>query len=195
MNCVVIPTALVFQITDPGCQTKAFEQSDFWPRYLTQWFTLRLSRSSLKVKVHAKTGRKTVAKVVGVTLSEGFLLCLTVFYVSLFCKHVRLSCVFLIKLLTYHTTQNRFTALFPGPPGWAGTRRELLDFMVQGKINRGRHTDNRAGSHSIRTNQWPPPPSPIFYRPDALLATQPAVSKHWINLLTCFYLIYVQVCK
>ena len=24
---------------------------------------------------------------------------------------------------------NRFTALFPGPPGWAGARRELLDFM------------------------------------------------------------------
>ena len=50
----------------------------------------------------------------------------------------------------YH---NRFTALFPGPPGWAGARTELLDFMVQGKINRGRHTDHPAGRHSIRTNQ------------------------------------------
>jgi len=57
---------------------------------------------------------------------------------------------------------NRFTALFPGPPGRAGARRELLDFMVQGKINRGRHTDHLAGHHSIRTNQCPPPPSPIF---------------------------------
>jgi len=40
----------------------------------------------------------------------------------------------------YNTTthHNRFTALFPGPPGSAGARRELLDFMVQGKINRGR---------------------------------------------------------
>ena len=54
---------------------------------------------------------------------------------------------------------NRFTALFPRPPGWAGARRELLDFMVQGKINRGRHTDHPAGRHSIRTNQCPPPPS------------------------------------
>jgi len=34
--------------------------------------------------------------------------------------------------------------------------------MVQGKINRGRHTDHPAGRHSIRTNQCPPPPSPIF---------------------------------
>jgi len=55
---------------------------------------------------------------------------------------------------------NRFTILFPGAPGWAGARRELLDFMVQGKINRGRHTDHPAGCHSIRTNQCPPPPSP-----------------------------------
>ena len=57
---------------------------------------------------------------------------------------------------------NRFTSLFPGPPGWAGARRGLLDFMVQGKINRGRHTDHPAGRHSIRTNQCPPPPSPHF---------------------------------
>jgi len=42
-------------------------------------------------------------------------------------------------------------------------RRELLDFMVQGKINRGRHTDHPAGRHSIRTNQCPPPPSPDFF--------------------------------
>ena len=54
---------------------------------------------------------------------------------------------------------NRFTALFPGPPGWAGARRERLDFMVQVKINRGRHTDHAAGRRSIRTNQCPPPPS------------------------------------
>jgi len=58
---------------------------------------------------------------------------------------------------------NRFTALFPGPhTGWAGARRELLDFVVQGKINRGRHTNHPAGCHSIRTKQCPPPPFPHF---------------------------------
>jgi len=61
----------------------------------------------------------------------------------------------------YHH-HNHFTALFPGPPGWASARRALLDFMAQGKINRGRHTDHPAGRHSIRTNQCPPPPSPHF---------------------------------
>ena len=55
-------------------------------------------------------------------------------------------------------------ALYPGAPGWAGARRELLDFMVQRKINRGRHTDHPAGRHSIWTNQYPPPlhHPPIF---------------------------------
>ena len=31
-------------------------------------------------------------------------------------------------------THNCFTALFPGRRGWAGVERELLDFMVQGKM-------------------------------------------------------------
>jgi len=64
-----------------------------------------------------------------------------------------------------HYIQNTTTILwpfFPLPPGWAGARRELLDFMVQGKINRGRHADHPAGRHSIRTNQCPPPSYPIF---------------------------------
>jgi len=53
---------------------------------------------------------------------------------------------------THTHTHHRFTAHFQGPPGLAGARRELLDFMVQGKINRGRHADHPAGCHSIRTN-------------------------------------------
>ena len=34
--------------------------------------------------------------------------------------------------------------------------------MVQGKINRGRHTNHPAGHHSIQTNQRSPPPSTHF---------------------------------
>jgi len=63
--------------------------------------------------------------------------------------------------LFYH--HNRFTAFFPGPPRWDGASRELLDFMVQGEINRGRHTDHPAGRHSMRTKQCPPPPSPHWH--------------------------------
>jgi len=68
-----------------------------------------------------------------------------------------LACSILISLATDHY-HNRFTALFSGPSTRAGARSELLDFMVEGKINGGRHTDHPAGRHFIRTNQCPPPP-------------------------------------
>jgi len=57
---------------------------------------------------------------------------------------------------------NCFMALFPELSEWAGARKELLDFMVQGKISRGRHTDHPVGCHSIWTNQCPPPSSAPF---------------------------------
>jgi len=62
----------------------------------------------------------------------------------------------------FYIHHNHFTALFPGPPRWAGARRELLDFTVQWKINRGRHTYPPAGRHSIWTKQCQPPPSLRF---------------------------------
>jgi len=38
-----------------------------------------------------------------------------------------------------------------------------VDFMMQGKINRSRHTDHPAGCQSIWTNQCPPPQSPHLF--------------------------------
>jgi len=72
-----------------------------------------------------------------------------------------LHSVLLLSVWCY--MQHRHTVLrpfFPGLRGWASARIELLDFIVQGKTNRGRHTDHPAGHYSIRTNQCPPPPSP-----------------------------------
>ena len=57
------------------------------------------------------------------------------------------------RVMTFIQYHNHFTALFPGPPRSAGARTQLLDFMVQRKINRGRHTDHQAGCHSIPINQ------------------------------------------
>jgi len=50
-------------------------------------------------------------------------------------------CVLLIHCNHYHHHHhhNRFMAIFPRLPGGAVARRELLDFVLQGKINRGRH--------------------------------------------------------
>ena len=73
------------------------------------------------------------------------------------------GCAFRIQQfhkVVYTHTQTTVLLPFPGPPGWAGARRELLDFVAQEKINRGRHIDHPAGRHSIRTNQCWPPPSP-----------------------------------
>ena len=69
--------------------------------------------------------------------------------------------------MKFYVINTQYTQPFYGPFS-RSTRvrrcqRELVDFMVQGKINRGRHTDHPAGRHSIRTNQCPqPPPSPIY---------------------------------
>jgi len=75
------------------------------------------------------------------------------------CKTKTTSTVDSHARTNHHTTTppQPFYGPFPEPPGWAGARRELLDFMVQGKINRGRHTDIPAGRHYTRTNQCPPP--------------------------------------
>ena len=80
-------------------------------------------------------------------------------------------------------------AFFQDYQGEPVPEEKLLDFMVQGKINRGRHTGHPAGRHSIRTNQCPPPPSPIFHRLDALPAAQPTVSRHWRQLAHLDYVI------
>jgi len=63
-----------------------------------------------------------------------------------------------LPMYNTHTHTTVLRPFFPGPPGWAGASRELLDFMVLGETNRSRHTDHLAGSHSIQTNQCPPPP-------------------------------------
>ena len=69
----------------------------------------------------------------------------------------------IVSRYNHHHHHNHFTAFFPGPPGSAGAGTELLDFTVQTKISRGRHTNHPARRHSIRTNQCPPPPSPSFF--------------------------------
>jgi len=84
---------------------------------------------------------------------------------------------------TTHThTHTRLMALFPGQPGWAGTRKVkpfwilLKHETVSGSgiswamcksAPRCRHITMSAPHHSV------------FYRPDALPAAQPTASKHW----------------
>jgi len=92
----------------------------------------------------------------------------------------------LTYLLTYTHTHTRLTTLFPGLPGWAGTRkvkpirillkRETasgsgISWAICKSAPRSRQTTTSAPHHSD------------FYRLDALLpATQPTASKHWRHL-------------
>jgi len=38
------------------------------------------------------------------------------------------------NMVNTRTHTQPFYGPFPGPPGWASARRELLDFMVQGRL-------------------------------------------------------------
>ena len=82
----------------------------------------------------------------------------------------------------YHTatTPQPFYGPFSGTTRMSQCQKRTsgLYDAREDKIHRGRHTDHPAGRHSIRTNQCPPSPPPIFYRSDALAAAQPTVSKH-----------------
>ena len=57
--------------------------------------------------------------------------------------------------------------------------------MVQGKINRGRHTDHLAGRHSIRTNQCPPPPSGWYKWPESY---NYITTDYWVLQMKCNYI-------
>ena len=82
-------------------------------------------------------------------------------------------------------THNRLTALFPGLPGWAGTRKVKPIWILLKQ-----ETVSGSGiSWAIcklapcsRETTTPAPHHSVFYRPDALPAAQPTVSKHWRKL-------------
>ena len=82
-----------------------------------------------------------------------------------------------------HThTHTSLTALFPGLPGWAGTRKAkpiwilLKQETVSGCGISWAICKSAPHSRQITT---PAPHHSVFYRPDALPAAQPTVSKHW----------------
>jgi len=69
---------------------------------------------------------------------------------------VSLKCSFCVQ-----HTHTHLTALFPGLPRWAGTRKVKPIW-----------TDNHTST-----------PPLCFYRPDALPAAQPTASKHWRHIV------------
>ena len=95
------------------------------------------------------------------------------------------NCSFILHLHT-HT---RLTALSPGLPRWAGTRKEkpiwilLKQETVSGSVISWNICKSAPRSRQIT---MPTPHHSVFYRPDALPAAQPTASKHWRHLY-CIY--------
>jgi len=80
---------------------------------------------------------------------------------------------------------NHLTASFPGQPGWAGTRKVkpiwilLEQETVSGSGISWATCKSAPRSRQITTSV---PHHSVFYRPDALPAAQPTVSKHWRHM-------------
>jgi len=79
-------------------------------------------------------------------------------------------------------TDIHLTALCPGLPRWAGTRKvkPLWQETVSGS---GISWTICKSAHLSRQITMPAPHHSVFYRLDALPAVQPTVSKHWRNSL------------
>ena len=98
--------------------------------------------------------------------------------------HIRLLSRYYTALHTHtHThTHTHLTALFPGLPGWAGTRKvKPIWILLKQETVSGSGISGAICKTAPRSRQitMPKPYHSVFYRPDALPAAQPTVSKHW----------------
>ena len=81
-------------------------------------------------------------------------------------------------------THTRLTALFPGLPGWASTRKvKPIWILLKQEAMSGSGISWAICKSAPRSRQTttPAPHHSVFYRPDALPTAQPTASKHWRN--------------
>ena len=100
---------------------------------------------------------------------------------------------------TIHT-HTRLTALCPGLPGWVGTRKiKQIWILLKQETVSGSGISWAICKCAPRSRQitMPAPHCSVFYRPDALPAAQPTVSKHWRHnkymYIKYVYQIHIQV--
>ena len=85
-------------------------------------------------------------------------------------------------------THTRLTAIFPGLPGWAGTRKvKPMWIILKQETVSGSGISWAICKSAPRSRQitMPAPHRSVFYRPDALPAAQPTMSKHWRHSTHC----------
>ena len=103
------------------------------------------------------------------------------------CKHIIYINSNNNHCVTDKCTHTRLTALFPGPPGWAGTRKVKPNWnLLKQETVCGSGISWTICKSAPRSRQitMPAPHHSVFYRLDALPATQPTASKHWRDTLT-----------
>ena len=92
------------------------------------------------------------------------------------CKNVGEIFFYVLRCFT------RLTALCPGLPGWAGTRKvKPIWILMEQETVSGSGIIWAICKSAPRSRQitTPAPHHSVFYRPDALPAAQPTASKHW----------------
>jgi len=85
-------------------------------------------------------------------------------------------------------THTRLMALYPGLPGWAGTRKvKPIWILLKQETVSGSEIHWAVCKSALRSRQitTPAPHHSVFYRPDALPAAQPTASKHWRQCYVC----------
>ena len=111
----------------------------------------------------------------------------TITHKSFLSQAVILAVDYLCRLLrgqnlVFGFTHTRLTALSPGPPRWAGTRKaKPIWILLKQETVSGSGISWNICKYAPRSRQitTPTPHHSVFYRPDALPATQPTASKHW----------------
>ena len=86
------------------------------------------------------------------------------------------------QLITHTHTHTRLTALCPGLPRWAGTRKvKPIWILLKQETVSGSGISCAVCKSATRSSQitTPAPHHSVFYRLDALPAAQPTASKHW----------------
>ena len=81
-----------------------------------------------------------------------------------------------------HTHTHPFNGPFPGLPRWAGTRKvKSIWILLKQETVSGSDISWAISKSAPRSRQitTPTPHHSVFYRPDAIPATQPTASKHW----------------
>ena len=101
--------------------------------------------------------------------------------------HTYVHLLSFLRLSEYFTCHNRLTALFQDHPGELVPEEKFWTLWCKGRLTEADTLTIRLGaSPSVLTSALLHHP-PIFYRPDALPAAQPTLSKHWRQLVHSDY--------